>query len=69
MYSNRGQTPSITTHTTRSNINTLMFLHGKTPMGKHPHPNQHGHLEQFINAKENITERFTRDFLTIDHRK
>jgi hypothetical protein len=35
-YSNRGQTPSVNTHTTRSKINTLMFLHGKTPMGKHP---------------------------------
>jgi hypothetical protein len=29
---------SVTTHTTRSKINTLMFLRGKTPMGKHPRP-------------------------------
>jgi hypothetical protein len=26
-------------------------------------------LEQFINAKEKFTERFTSEFLTIDHRK
>ena len=32
-------------------------------------PNQRGHLEKFINAKENITEIFTREFLTIDHWK
>jgi hypothetical protein len=32
-------------------------------------PNQHCHLEQFINAKENITKRFTRDFIQIDHQK
>jgi hypothetical protein len=38
-------------------------------MGKHPRPIQCGHLEQFINAKEKFTERFTREFLTIDHRQ
>jgi hypothetical protein len=38
MYSNKGQTTSVTTHTTISNINTLMFLCGKTPVGKHPWP-------------------------------
>jgi hypothetical protein len=32
-------------------------------------PSQCGHSEQFINAKENITKRFTREFLTIDHPK
>ena len=37
-YSNIGQTPSITTHTNISKINTLMFSNGKTPIGKHPWP-------------------------------
>jgi hypothetical protein len=37
-YSNRGRTPSVTTHITRSKINTPMFSRGKTPMGKHPWP-------------------------------
>jgi hypothetical protein len=37
-YSNRGRTPLVTTHITRSKINTPMFSHGKTPMGKHPRP-------------------------------
>jgi hypothetical protein len=37
-YSNRGRTPSVTTHITRSKINTPMFSHGKTPTGKHPRP-------------------------------
>jgi len=37
-YSNRGWTLAVTNHTTRSNINTLMFLCGKTPTGKHPRP-------------------------------
>jgi hypothetical protein len=51
------ETPSVTTHTTRSKINTLMFLRGKTPMWGNIHnPNQHGHLRQFINAKENILQ-------------
>jgi hypothetical protein len=35
-YSNRGRTPSLTTHITRSKINTLMFSHVKTPTRKHP---------------------------------
>jgi hypothetical protein len=38
MYSNRGRTSSVTTHITRSKINTLMFSRGKTPTGKHPQP-------------------------------
>ena len=38
MYLKRGQTPSITTHITRSKINTPMFWRGKTPTGKHPRP-------------------------------
>jgi hypothetical protein len=37
-YSNRGRTPSVTTHITRSKINTPMFSRGKTPTGKHPRP-------------------------------
>jgi hypothetical protein len=37
-YSNRGRTPLITTHITRSKINTPMFSRGKTPTGKHPRP-------------------------------
>jgi hypothetical protein len=37
-YSNRGRTPSVTTHITRSNINTPMFSRGKTPTRKHPRP-------------------------------
>jgi hypothetical protein len=37
-YSNIGRTPSVTTHITRSNINTPMFSHSKTPTGKHPRP-------------------------------
>jgi hypothetical protein len=37
-YSNRGRTPSVTTHITRSKINTPMFSRGKTPTGKHPWP-------------------------------
>ena len=37
-YSNRGRTPSVTTHITRSKINTPMFSRGKTPKGKHPRP-------------------------------
>ena len=37
-YSNRGWTPSVTTHITKSKINTLIFWCGKTPMGKHPQP-------------------------------
>jgi hypothetical protein len=37
-YSNRGRTPSVTTHITKSKINTLMFSCGKTPTGKHPRP-------------------------------
>ena len=52
MYSNIGQTPSITTHTTKSNINTLMLLRGKTLWGNIHGPNQRGHLEQFVNEKE-----------------
>ena len=37
-YSNRGRTPSVTTHITRSKINTPMFSRGETPTGKHPRP-------------------------------
>jgi hypothetical protein len=37
-YSNRGRTPSVTTHINRSKINTPMFSRGKTPTGKHPWP-------------------------------
>ena len=33
-----GRTPLVTTHITRSKINTPMFSRGKTPMGKHPRP-------------------------------
>ena len=44
-----------------------MFLHGKPLWGNIHIPSQRDHLEQFINAKENITKRFTRDFFTIDH--
>jgi hypothetical protein len=51
-YSNRGKTPSVTTHITRSNINTPMFSRGKTPTGNIHGPSQRDHLEQFINAKE-----------------
>jgi hypothetical protein len=52
------QNTLVTTHITRSKINTPMFSHGKTPTGKHPRPSQCDHLEQFINAKKKITERF-----------
>jgi hypothetical protein len=55
MYSTRGKTPSITTQITKSNINTLLFLCGKTLVGSIHGPNQHDHLEKFINAKEKIT--------------
>jgi hypothetical protein len=52
-YSNRGRTPSVNTHTTRSNINTPMFLDGKNTMwGNIYGPNQCGHLRKFFNAKE-----------------
>jgi hypothetical protein len=33
-----------------------MFLHGKTPVGKHPWPQPMWPLEKFINAKENILQ-------------
>jgi len=55
MYSDIGWTPSITTHTTRSNINTLMFWHGKTPTRKHPCPNQCDHLGSLLMQEKKIT--------------
>jgi hypothetical protein len=51
-YSNRGRTPSVTTYTTKSKFNTPMFDVVKPLWGNIHSPSQHGHLEQFINAKE-----------------
>jgi hypothetical protein len=66
-YSNRGRTPSVTTHTTRSKINTPMFDVVKPLQGNIHGPNQRSYLEQFINEKKILQRDFTREVLTIDH--
>jgi hypothetical protein len=66
-YSNRWLTPSVTSHTTRSKINTPVFWRGKTPAGKHPRPQPTRPLGAvLLMPKKNITYRF---YKRISHNK